>query len=62
VAITSGLKPGERVVIEGTDRLRDGARVELPGEGRPARPPGAAGPPGAGGERKGPPERAAEQK
>ena len=35
VAITSGLEPGERVVTEGADRLRDGARVALPGE-RPA--------------------------
>jgi multidrug efflux system membrane fusion protein len=35
VAITSGLQPGERVVTEGADRLRDGARVALPGE-RPA--------------------------
>ncbi|AYC32953.1 MdtA/MuxA family multidrug efflux RND transporter periplasmic adaptor subunit [Pseudomonas cavernae] len=27
--ITAGLKPGERVVLEGTDRLRDGSDVEV---------------------------------
>jgi multidrug efflux system membrane fusion protein len=30
VAITTGLAPGERVVTEGGDRLRDGAQIELP--------------------------------
>jgi multidrug efflux system membrane fusion protein len=35
VAITTGLQPGERVVTEGADRLRDGARVVLPSD-RPA--------------------------
>ena len=30
-AVTSGLKTGERVVVDGTDRLRDGARVTVPG-------------------------------
>jgi multidrug efflux system membrane fusion protein len=29
-AVTSGLKPGDRVVTDGTDRLRDGAAVTLP--------------------------------
>jgi multidrug efflux system membrane fusion protein len=28
--VMSGLSPGERVVVDGTDRLRDGARVTLP--------------------------------
>jgi membrane fusion protein, multidrug efflux system len=36
-AVTSGLSAGERVVVDGTDRLRDGARVRIPGE-----PPAAA--------------------
>jgi multidrug efflux system membrane fusion protein len=27
VAIESGLKPAERVVVDGADRLREGARV-----------------------------------
>jgi multidrug efflux system membrane fusion protein len=55
VAVTSGLKPGEVVVTEGADRLRDGATVLLPNaatspalaspaapQGKPA--PGAQGP------------------
>jgi multidrug efflux system membrane fusion protein len=29
IAILSGLEPGERVVIDGTDRLRDGAKVTI---------------------------------
>lgn len=44
VAVLSGLRPGERVVIEGGDRLTDGATVRLPGD----RPPGG----GPGGERR----------
>lgn len=39
VQITTGLKVGEQVITEGADRLRDGARVTLPGE----RPQGARG-------------------
>lgn len=35
VVIASGLKAGERVITEGADRLKDGARVVLPGD-----PPG----------------------
>jgi multidrug efflux system membrane fusion protein len=31
VAIESGLAPGETVVIDGNDRLRDGAKAEVPG-------------------------------
>ncbi|NMM81733.1 efflux transporter periplasmic adaptor subunit [Acidovorax sp. SRB_14] len=33
MAITDGLKAGERVVTEGGDRLKDGATVQLPGQG-----------------------------
>jgi len=39
VVIEKGLAAGERVITEGADRLRDGAKVVLPGErgaGRPA--------------------------
>lgn len=56
MAITEGLKEGERVVTEGGDRLQDGMAVQLPGA-QAARGPraGASGPrPGAsapGGER-----------
>jgi multidrug efflux system membrane fusion protein len=35
IAVTEGLKPGEIVVTDGTDNLRDGSRVELPGEAPP---------------------------
>jgi len=33
VSITSGLSPGDRVVIDGADKLRDGARISLRAEG-----------------------------
>jgi len=45
VQITTGLKVGEQVITEGADRLRDGAKVTLPGD----RPQGARG--GQGGQR-----------
>ncbi|HST27508.1 MAG TPA: MdtA/MuxA family multidrug efflux RND transporter periplasmic adaptor subunit [Rudaea sp.] len=35
IAVTEGLKPGDIVVTDGTDNLRDGSRVELPGEAPP---------------------------
>ncbi len=35
IAVLSGLKPGEQVVVDGTDRLRAGAKVTIAGE-RPA--------------------------
>jgi membrane fusion protein, multidrug efflux system len=44
VVISSGLKPGERVITEGADRLKDGASVTLPGD-----QPRGAGAGGAGG-------------
>lgn len=56
VQITTGLQVGERVITEGADRLRDGARVMLPGDtpggqgfqpGGRRRQGGAAGPSGA---------------
>ena len=44
IAVTEGLKPGEVVVTDGTDNLRDGSRVELPGEAPPpAKAPDAKG-------------------
>ena len=30
VAVTEGLEPGELVVLEGLDRLRDGKQVNIP--------------------------------
>lgn len=57
IAIAEGLAPGEVVVIDGTDRLRDGARVEV-GERPALKPPsdaragkGARAKPPAGGEK-----------
>jgi multidrug efflux system membrane fusion protein len=38
IAILSGLQPGESVVVDGIDRLRDGAKVTL----TPSKPEGAA--------------------
>lgn len=38
VAVTAGLAAGEIIVTEGADRLRDGAKVALPGTASPPRP------------------------
>ena len=38
VAITSGLTPGEKVVIDGADKLRDKAKIVLRQETAPAAP------------------------
>jgi multidrug efflux system membrane fusion protein len=58
-AVLSGLQPGEKVVIDGTDRLRDGAAVTVPqaaaqapgrrgaAQGAPAGQPGQTAPPNA---------------
>jgi multidrug efflux system membrane fusion protein len=48
VEITAGLQVGEKVITEGADRLKDGAKVTLPGD-----KPAAAGAAAAGGKRKG---------
>lgn len=51
VQITSGLQVGDQVVIDGTDRLRDGAKIRKP-TGNPratSGPPVAAAPPDAQG-------------
>jgi membrane fusion protein, multidrug efflux system len=45
-AVTSGLSAGQRVVVDGLDRLRDGARVTIPGGA--AQAPAAAGTPAPG--------------
>ncbi|MFA7680589.1 MAG: hypothetical protein WCY07_10655, partial [Pigmentiphaga sp.] len=44
VAVRAGLKPGDRYVVEGLDRLREGARVTVQGAAvaTPAPPPGEA--------------------
>jgi multidrug efflux system membrane fusion protein len=57
IAIASGLEPGERVVVDGADRLREGARVDVvtresraipTGEGKGARKGGGKGKGGEG--------------
>ncbi len=42
VAVTDGLQVGEVVVTSGADRLRDGSKVELPGDAPPPTPKPAA--------------------
>ena len=66
IVIASGLQVGERVITEGADRLKDGARVVLPGDapggGRAAagrRPQGAAPAPRPAGSASGAPASAA---
>jgi multidrug efflux system membrane fusion protein len=50
VSVESGLAPGELVVLEGSDRLRDGAKVEIPdAASRAAAIEGGAGKAGKGG-------------
>jgi len=48
VQITRGLQPGERVITEGGDRLKDGAKVQLPGDAASGPRRGAGGASGAG--------------
>lgn len=43
VQVLSGLKPGDRVVTDGTDRLTDGAKVFVPGAQSTAASQGAGG-------------------
>jgi multidrug efflux system membrane fusion protein len=50
VAVTAGLKPGEVVVTEGGDRLREGAQVILPGSAPVAAPAKGAAQPGKPGD------------
>jgi multidrug efflux system membrane fusion protein len=43
-AVDSGVAAGAKVVVDGADRLRDGARVELATRDAPTPPAGDAGP------------------
>jgi multidrug efflux system membrane fusion protein len=46
IAILSGLQPGDKVVTDGLDRLREGAKVEVPSGNTNAaagQPPGTPG-------------------
>ena len=49
VQITTGLQVGERVITEGGDRLKDGAKVSLPGDAASGPRRGASGAAGASG-------------
>jgi multidrug efflux system membrane fusion protein len=51
-AVTDGLSPGDRVVTDGADRLRDGAKVSIP-EAKSAAPAAAGGRTGPNGRRSG---------
>jgi multidrug efflux system membrane fusion protein len=42
VAITKGLQVGDQIVIDGTDRLRDGSKIRRPGGAPGGRPVAAA--------------------
>src|ERR1700712_4381662 len=48
VSIASGLKPGDTVVIDGADRLRDGMSVTLPANTGPISAPSTTATPGTG--------------
>jgi len=48
VQIVKGLEAGERVITEGGDRLKDGAKVQLPGDAASGPRRGASGASGAG--------------
>ena len=44
--VDSGLKPGDRVIVDGVAKLRPGAQIVLGGApGAPGAPPGGAAPP-----------------
>jgi multidrug efflux system membrane fusion protein len=47
VAVLEGLKPGDTVVVDGADRLRDGAEVSIPGKTGTIPPPSGGAPPAA---------------
>jgi multidrug efflux system membrane fusion protein len=53
VAVASGVAAGDTVVVDGADRLRDGAKVVLPGEQPPAAVPAQGRAAGAAGGRRG---------
>jgi len=46
VEVLSGLEPGDRVVSDGADKLREGAKVIVRAEANPSNPAGIAKSPG----------------
>ena len=53
VAVTEGLQPGDTVVVQGADRLRDGAEVTIPERTAAIAPPSAGAGRAAGGRGRG---------
>ena len=51
VEVISGLAPGDRIVVDGADKLRDGAKINIRTEADTANP---AGPAKSGGKRQRP--------
>jgi multidrug efflux system membrane fusion protein len=52
VEVRSGLQPGDKIVIDGADKLRDGAKINVRAEApAPGAPPAAGAAPGAGPEK-----------
>jgi multidrug efflux system membrane fusion protein len=43
VEVTSGLVPGDRIVIDGADKLRDGAKINVRTEADTSPPPASPG-------------------
>jgi multidrug efflux system membrane fusion protein len=52
VEVTSGLTPGDHIVVDGADKLRDGAKINVRAEADTSQPPAAPGPDKAGGKKR----------
>jgi multidrug efflux system membrane fusion protein len=52
VEIRSGLSPGDRIVIDGADKLRDGAKINIRAETPAGSPPPGQGPDKSGGKKR----------
>jgi membrane fusion protein, multidrug efflux system len=52
VEVTSGLAPGDHIVVDGADKLRDGAKINVRAEADSSQPAAAPGPDKAGGKKR----------
>jgi membrane fusion protein, multidrug efflux system len=52
VEVTSGLNPGDHIVVDGADKLRDGAKINVRAEADTSQPPASPGPDKAGGKKR----------
>jgi multidrug efflux system membrane fusion protein len=52
VEVTSGLTPGDHIVVDGADKLRDGAKINVRAEADTSQPPASPGPDKAGGKKR----------